>query len=1199
MVLGSFCKALRGRTPLYADALVNEFRKVEQVDRHWELPFRRRYLASKEAECRSIAKSLLIYGFTQWDVNTLLCGAFVAQAVLGAVMLAPISIIISFFALCCLLQLRMHRDKLTLYYSMVSFGSYIILMINLMIVQPENLFSYGGVNAVIATSFVHFVILALLGRHTVGRNFERFADTCLQFKIPTVIECHALLTGVIACLGITFAVVHLYYMAYTCLIVVLFTSFARLSFVVSPKDRDTAESLEHEAEPSSMAWSFICSCLPVVRCVMNVLFTLMSLTVSIATLVDGHILSLGHQDSFKAWESANALIGEYTFSFKALACLMSLSLVIILALQICFFLQMVLRSPRLRNALQRRTIFMGKSCIDRKGNFYYAYYNYTVDSRGYVIDVETIGKSQLNGYDRSSLTCYDIYLAMQRRALHALCQRTIYCHVPIFHLYTAEKDSNALVRNRVRLEKMAAELEELVAQERLRRREARLERERLRRLQAELDNRPQFISTSIPCGLEVSIPSQSVNDTFSEIRGEVDSYKRTFSIPLDMSLQDVDDIPAISRMKDRLYQRRCVTTSVTDDFYWRAPGIIDRVRCSWLDNFDGDPMPSGRPLHPVTSRVVRNPTKGEFNFNKIDNTLSTIFMGLEILNADGQPVRRAMNASNSNMVQCSGAANIDLSDGSFTNRFTPMSNDAPTRPQLELPSPSHLPPPSARSGVVCIDISDSASPPSQLPDDVKSSVSNGANIKMRTPQSVHFIDIDTTKSAITGVEMPQPTLGSSQRGVDAQHKWSWLDETVNKALGNTTVGINRFLKEATVGPEQAWIKNHPDDNDISYDRIRPIEEALEGQYYVNEHGQLVVKSGNRYVPARYHGKRSVKKLAAYFSSPKKQPPVTETIDIPMESDTDEDTYEYDFSKVVTSPTHSSMLYTFSNDMVPKPHLSPHASRYVMLSDSIDNDKYSSRVTDTISPSVITPCRQGTGEISNRSNFILTREYEVYPPFNLTNMGEKQLGTCSAAQVGISNLDNPDNIDEGDVSSLRALGSGEYGGDAIVTASSAVTSPRTMRRIAAAQHLPLALDSRHEKVYHVFPESRRDHAIMDRAMPHARAYVDSVATTPSSTVAAHRQKMNGSTGCDFTNRYTESGGDSVTSPGSSVATQSASATPVHPVLPRRQWRNEFDFSPVTIHSAEDVMRELMRDVDMGDSGAEDHGSDVSYDFIFGR
>lgn len=1197
--LKAFCKVFRRDIPLSGDVLLKEFRKVEQVDRHWEIPFRRRYLAYKEEECRDISKSLFIYGFTQWDFNTLICGAFLAQGMLGGVTLSPISLIICFFAFACMMQLRIQRDKLTLNYNILCFSSYIILMINLMIVQPDNLFTHAGVAVLLALSVVHFVVLMLLGMFTSGKKFERFADTCLQFMVPTVTECNALLMGIIACLGIAFAVVRLYCMANNCLIVFIVTSIARFGIVES-KRKTQAQDEQRENEQGQVT-TFTDVCMSLARALIGVIFTIGGFAVAVFTLIDGNLVTLGAQDAFRAWESEHNALGEYVFSFKAMTGFTCTAIGSIAVIQVLFLLKFLLRSPSLRNALQRQTIFMAKSCVDRKGGLVYSYNTYTVDRRGYVVDVDTLASYPLEGFNRSSLTCYDIYLAMQKRALHAVSKRSLYCHVPILHLYSCDKDSNILVRSRVRLERMANELDDLIADERERRHEMKLERERLRRIQLAIKNRPQFISTSIPSGIGIPLPEPERDDPFCEVKANVSTFKRTMSIPVDLSLKGVEELASVTKKKENIYQRRCVTTSVEDDFHWRKPGIIDRVRCSWLDDSHGYQIPSARLPIPGTARVHRDPTKGEFNFNKIDTALSNIFMGLQIMNNDRECARQATDRTASGRIQRKIGSSIDIGDTPFSKSASSMERGILAGLQSDRSTALGIIDTSKDVDAAYIDIPEHAS---QMSLAGGTKATHGARLVANDAKSAHYIDIDTTKSALPEAQIHNVY----SKDMDKQPtNWGWLDNTVNAVLGCAT--------------DASWIKGDIGD-DIVYDRIRPIEEALEGQYYMNENGQLVVKSGNRYVPVRYRGKRNVKNLAAFFDNTPTRVARRYETNLNLDGDSDEEAYSYDMSKVVSSPSHSSMVCPSPHDITAPmfPHVSPFPTKYIVLTDSPQNISslypmdFNRRFDNENAFSQRSDCE------STRSNFILTREYETHQSFALESVNAPSRTVTKSrteSDVFITiHTENNHNVEdlgqsaefnekkESDATGLSAKAStvdDVRRGSSIETCVEA--SPNSKRRFAASQHLPLALDSRHERVYQVLPATRYN-GFVENGRTVGSCAGGAVCIGSTSPLSRQQMLLNAGSGCDFSDDVkgedegTET--ETVTSAASSVASApSPMSTPVQPVVPKRQWRNEFDFSPVALQSAEDVMMELMQDVNLTESGPDDHVSDVSYDFIFGR
>ncbi|KAK1444962.1 hypothetical protein BgAZ_108680 [Babesia gibsoni] len=1109
--LKAFCKVFRRDIPLSGDVLLKEFRKVEQVDRHWEIPFRRRYLAYKEEECRDISKSLFIYGFTQWDFNTLICGAFLAQGMLGGVTLSPISVIICFFAFACMMQLRIQRDKLTLNYNILCFSSYIILMINLMIVQPDNLFTHAGVAVLLALSVVHFVVLMLLGMFTSGKKFERFADTCLQFMVPTVTECNALLMGIIACLGIAFAVVRLYCMANNCLIVFIVTSIARFGIVES-KRKTQAQDEQRENEQGQVT-TFTDVCMSLARALIGVIFTIGGFAVAVFTLIDGNLVTLGAQDAFRAWESEHNALGEYVFSFKAMTGFTCTAIGSIAVIQVLFLLKFLLRSPSLRNALQRQTIFMAKSCVDRKGGLVYSYNTYTVDRRGYVVDVDTLASYPLEGFNRSSLTCYDIYLAMQKRALHAVSKRSLYCHVPILHLYSCDKDSNILVRSRVRLERMANELDDLIADERERRHEMKLERERLRRIQLAIKNRPQFISTSIPSGIGIPLPEPERDDPFCEVKANVSTFKRTMSIPVDLSLKGVEELASVTKKKENIYQRRCVTTSVEDDFHWRKPGIIDRVRCSWLDDSHGYQIPSARLPIPGTARVHRDPTKGEFNFNKIDTALSNIFMGLQIMNNDRECARQATDRTASGRIQRKIGSSIDIGDTPFSKSASSMERGILAGLQSGRSTPLGIIDTSKDVDAAYIDIPEHAS---QMSLAGGTKATHGARLVANDAKSAHYIDIDTTKSALPEAQIHNVY----SKDMDKQPtNWGWLDNTVNAVLGCAT--------------DASWIKGDIGD-DIVYDRIRPIEEALEAPMF--------------------------------------------------------------------------------------PHVSPFPTKYIVLTDSPQNISslypmdFNRRFDNENAFSQRSDCE------STRSNFILTREYETHQSFALESVNAPSRTVTKSrteSDVFITiHTENNRNVEdlgqsaefnekkESDSTGLSAKAStvdDVRRGSSIETCVEA--SPNSKRRFAASQHLPLALDSRHERVYQVLPATRYN-GFVENGRTVGSCAGGAVCIGSTSPLSRQQMLLNAGSGCDFSDDVkgedegTET--ETVTSAASSVASApSPMSTPVQPVVPKRQWRNEFDFSPVALQSAEDVMMELMQDVNLTESGPDDHVSDVSYDFIFGR
>ncbi|GIX61843.1 neurabin-1-like isoform X7 [Babesia caballi] len=1189
--LRSMRETVMGSPPVDGPLLVNELRNAEKVDRHWELAFRRRYLVSKEDEWHLMARSFR-FSVTQWDLNALLCGAFIMQCVYGLLCFSPLSVVISIFAFCYMIQLRTHRDKLTLYFGLTTFGAYIILMVNLLIVQPEHRVSYGWVTAVFGASFVHLIILATLGRYTAGRRFERFAEACLQFRVPSMLEVLSLVTGVTAFLGAVFATVRLYCLAYTAFVVVFFVVFGRMRFADPAKLADRRDSEEENPRRNFME-----ACLPVVRCLISVMFSASAVCVCVASLVPGHVLTLRNQEAFRVWESKNALRDEYVFTCECLAYLLTVACAIVLAIQCMVLLQLLLHSHALRRALEHSSLFMGKACMGRKGNINYVYHHYSLDRAGRVTDVGVLRRTPLPDLDRSCLTAYDVYLAMQRRALVALEQRSLYCYVPVAQLYSAERDSSALVRCRVGVERMARELDLLVAQERARRHAERKERERLRRLEEAMRNRPDFVSTSIPVGVGIAVPP-TLHDSFREAAAEATTRNRSMSIPVDLSLCNVDEIPAVERARERLYQRRCVTTAVGEDFHWRRRGIIDRVRCSWLQHPSGDTPPSFELLRPATARVNRDPNRGDFNFDKIDMTLSTIFSGLEIMNNDAKapgflpPDLDLPLYERPDLVQPKPWAAPDA------GLVTPVDTSHVTI-DLGDPSPLALPPKAAPRYVTRIDIGETPSFDGDLEMGFGTLSPDRVSVAKDMPQPAVYIDLGSSKSTKSAIENGSPEGTTAGTTSGATGRWRWLDNAMNSTLP----------VEAQPRPEL------PDE--MQYERIRPLEEALEGQYYINEQGKLVVKCGNRFVPVRFHGKRNVRNLAQFFDGGRQQAGTPGAILISSDSDSDS-SEEQSVPQVVDSPSHRLMIRAVSVEAPPVPALGKKGVPRIIMSDSTDGDATDgesglSSYSETVSFNDDHPA-------SLFSKVVVTREYETLSPYSLSKVSPGAMPSVQLAQFGESPRGGQrggetgapagSGTDEGHSKAkagepILAISSGgtamsrceaSAGNAADLADGATALSPWTLRRLSAVRHLPLALDSRHDKVFCVRPQPRANGEVLPPVADRGTGLVDSVPPTPSS---AQPRKVAGCSGGDVDSGYPDAALDFASSPQSSLATLSPSGSSPRPVVPRRAWRSEFDFSPVVVHTAEDVLRELLADVDILDSGAEEQGSDVSHDFIFGR
>ncbi|ORM41039.1 uncharacterized protein BXIN_0430 [Babesia sp. Xinjiang] len=1192
--LRSVRNAVMGSPAIYSTALINELLELEKVDRHWEIAFRRRYLAGKEDDLRSIERSLKFW-VTQWELGAVLIGAFILQCLYGLLTFSPLAVVIAIFAVCCLLQLRMHRDKLTLHYTFVALGAYIILMTNLIIVYPDQRVIYGGLTAIFGAAFIHLIVLMVLGRHSVDQNVERFADSCLQFRVPSLLEVQSMVIGLIIFLGICFTTVKLHYLSYTAVVTVIFTIFSRIKFGI--RDEEYGENSSNFFEAS----------LPVVRCLISVMFTAAALCVCIASLFGNHVMSVTTQESFKAWERENALEGEYTFAFQALVYLLSAACAIILIINVMLLFQKMLDSPYLAHALEHATLFMGKACLGHRGDMRYEYYAYTLDRQGRVMSVETIRKSPLMGYNRSNMTCYDVYLSMQRRALHALNQRSLYCLVPISRLYSTKRDSSALVRGRLHLERLAEQLDALVVAERKRRHEERRERERLRRLKEAMENRPSFTSTSIPAGVGLQLPP-ILHDSFREASDDVRSRKRSMSIPADLTLGNVDEIPAVSRHLERLYERRCVTTAITDDFYLRRRGIIDRVRSSWLEATP-ESLPSFHMLKPTNTCVNRDPKRGDFNFDKIDHTLSKIFRGLEIMNADEpltgpSPISTPIIQQYGDAMHDDGLKHIDVDNNVLDIDHELVTYDLcaadyeyeehlPVTIDIGEDTPLGMDIVPQESEVVRIDLTEERSRGPATPvADIEMQSPGSISVAMDAHSPVQYIDLGSTKNAFYSPDISNhpAKIAGEATPANSLGKWYWLDNAVDNALGDRAIPYTETQRQVS-------------EDDAAQHRMRPIEEVLEGEYYINEKGQLVVKNDSRYVPVRYRGVRNVRNLAKYFDNGRQQMAGDDTG--ARSSDSDDTTPRgRDLAQVVDSPVHKMMMMvnTAANNVIPDVTSRSCGSMRILIPESMELGVSPTKVSKPFETNSLMSF--GDQLPLARPNVVLTREYEVYKPFDLNNITKEmsvqpQLVANAGPTVAV---EQPSESGTGDV--VPAVEPSEetthrehsVGNSDVSTDTINHMSPRTLRRLAVARHLPLALDSRHEKVFSVCPQPRRDGSVVSLAQTKKSDYFIPVAT-PSSK--PRHAKFDGSSGCDYGNQYLYSAVESVPSPKSSRATRSAATTPNRLITPRQSWKNEFDFSPIAVHSGMDVLLELMQDMVIEDSAVDDRDSEVSHDFIFGR
>ncbi|GFE52920.1 eamA-like transporter family protein, putative [Babesia ovis] len=1180
--LQSMRKVVMGTPAVYSSSLIKELLELEKVDRHWEIAFRRRYLASKEDELRAIEKSFKFH-ISQWEIGAMIWGAFMLHCLYGLLTLSPLAVVISVFGISLLTQLRMHRDKLTLYYTLVSLGAYIILLVNLIVVHPEHRVNYGSIITIFGLAFIHAIILAVLGRHSIGQHFERFADSCLQFRVPSLLEVQSMFFGVIIFLGICFSTVKLHYLSYTGFIVFLFTVIARAGIKVRRS--------RHREQNAN----FLEASLPVVRSLMSVMFTAAALCICIASLFNNHVLSITNQESFKAWERSHGHSGEYTTAVKGLAYIFTISCAFILVVNVLLLLKLMMGSLVLSHALEHSTLFMGKAALGHKKNIRYEYHTYTLDRNGRVMGIETIRKSPINGYNKPNMTCYDIYLAMQKKALHALNHTSLYCFVPIGPLYSTERDTNPLVRGRVSLERMADRLDMAVAGERKRRRDDRRRRERVKRLTDVSLNRPSFISSSIPAGVGLPV-AELPRDTLRETCDEIRSHKRSMSIPAELSLCAVDELPVISRHMEKLYKRRCVTTAISDDFYWRKRGIIDRVRTSWLEQETPESLPSFEVLKPTNACVYRDPQNGDFNFNKIDKELSNIFRGLEIMNGydtatDIGPILDRLkhgryeprNTAVHNVItfdiQDEGATpgvTIDIGDDTPVQRLTPSHQDTLMG--------------SSRSGARY----SQCTTPAALSEMVSQVHPDGINIDV--PQPVQYIDIGTAKSVYHESEWfsPEGKLLDASSPLRSLDKWHWLDSALNDAVDVNTRSVDRNTESYNEDPVEH--------------RMRPIEEVLEGEYYINQNGQLVVKNDdNRYVPVRYKGVRNVRNLAKYFDSRFSRMHADANRG---ESDSDITPKRRDVAKVVTSPVHKMMmLNTGSNDVYVE-HRANIASQQMLLADAIDVHKVAMEIASPSNDAFVDAISSREAIQTGRTNVTITREYENHKPFELVNVAEsysarQQSVDCTPEQV-VAEQPSSGTGDAKEVSIAEDIATeAQEGTHREMSVGSSKASmdtvkqltPRSLRRLAAARHLPLALDSRHEKIYSVCPQPRRDGAVVSVDAINTPNRGSNTGGTPLSA-KGRGDKFEGSSGCDFGDPELYSAIESVASP-TSLRSRSPALSPSQQVTPRRNWRNEFDFSPIAVHSGMDVLMELMQDMAIDESGAEDQSSDVSHDFIFGR
>ncbi|KAK2196967.1 hypothetical protein BdWA1_002216 [Babesia duncani] len=612
-----------GQGPTTDDVSALERRKLalEDCDDTWELKIRHEFLKSKRKEYNQMKTSIFHTGFTQWELHALLCGGFLSQFVISILYGYGLPILISLYIFLLLIQIRLQRDKYTLYTSISSLSLYAVLLIIVHAVSDKR-HHFPVLLALLVLALIHLVTSFVLGKYTRG-FFEQFSDSQVQIHIPCAKQFHGGLIGLISTLSTAFTAARLYYLSYCGFVTVIFSCFARLTFSSSLHGQNTEYNHQEGHQ----------GCLPVVRNSLSIIFTISATGVSIASLFEGNPISVKKQESFLTWLSNQNIHNEgHLAKINGLVHVFVLTLILLVMVDALFLVHMIYQTKILDSLLHSRLIIQGRVACQAKLDRIYSYIIYTLASNGRVKHVESIYKKELKNKSDYPITCMDVYFKMVQLAASNNHSKPLYCRLDAkIPAYGSELENNPLVKCRLLLNEWNRQLGDLCRIECQNRNAFKRQRHLQWLHEQRLKQLPKFVSKSLPMEVEEAICTLAnpSHNTRKYRRDSHETSSRSMSIPVNLSLTRISEMPKIVNVSKRLLMERCKTTSVTDQ-YMHQRGIIDRVKGSWLTE-SREYACTSRYTPYSTPRIGNvSVSRVDGDFSKIDQVLEGIFNNLEI-----------------------------------------------------------------------------------------------------------------------------------------------------------------------------------------------------------------------------------------------------------------------------------------------------------------------------------------------------------------------------------------------------------------------------------------------------------------------------------------------------------------------------------------------------------------------------------------
>lgn len=522
---------------------IEPLKDLKEKESSWEPILRHDFISSKRRELEELSDHMIKYRFTQWDTQSLFIGAFLGHCIMSTFSAACLPLIISIYFLLSFFHLRVRRDVYTLYSNLISHTIYTLILSFYIFFSRR----YGASMHILVmltySSLSHTYAWIILDK--CFGLLDSFSGYSFEFVIPTLKEVHGALVGATTFLGIIFLIVRLYPLTYASLISVVFALLTRWKYKSIIKKGFQSVSREPQVlSPEEETF-------PNVQSLLSLVFTLISLVISIVSCFDENKLYIGHQHRFLSYIADNKLGVLHIRKVTAMCSILALNLFLLFTIQFLFLIQFVFKYSSLDKLLHCKFRILGRACTDAMHNKIFRCDLYCLDAGNRVKGVETFYKKYYKGkssrFDKNLLCIENLYLVVQEYILKTEKIKSLYCFLLQKEPVDPLKKMDPLVNCRIKLERWNRELSAMIEAERKRREEKR--QALIKRLEEEI------------------LPSVKIDG----FRG---APKRSISIPIELSLGSFDP----DHSSKPTSNRRCLTSAVTNESHLETFAVDELLK---------------------------------------------------------------------------------------------------------------------------------------------------------------------------------------------------------------------------------------------------------------------------------------------------------------------------------------------------------------------------------------------------------------------------------------------------------------------------------------------------------------------------------------------------------------------------------------------------------------------------------------------